>query len=72
MKNSYWLQAVNYFCKKQKSSIVQLALKCGVRRCATLLKRDSNTNIPEVLGAAFLRIRSVVAFELSLVLEKNF
>ena len=29
-------------------------------------------NIPEVLGAAFLRTISVVAFELSLVLEKNF
>ena len=29
-------------------------------------------NIPEVLGTAFLRAISVVAFELSLVLEKNF
>ena len=29
-------------------------------------------NIPEVLGTTFLRTISVVAFELSLVLDKNF
>ena len=42
--------------------------------CDVIKKRLQHfpVNIPEVLGTAFLRTISVVAFELSLVLEKNF
>ena len=57
-------------------SVKKAPLSKVLKVCDVTKKRPQHryfpVNIPEVLGTGFLKTISVVAFELGLVLEKNF